>query len=370
MGLFGICVTISTRRGALVAGDARATELDQLFGGRRAARTQHDARRHLLAAHRVGRAVDGGLTHRRVRVEHVLDLRRIDVEAGGDDHVLQAVADREVAVVVAHADVAGVKPAVTDRLRGVLGTVPVAEHDVGSANHDLAPHAALDLAAVLVHHLHLDAFDRLADRAQLVARLVVVAGEGRGLGEAVALPDLVAEALLPGPRDLLGQWRRRREAVARRGEGVRASPALSSGDERGRHAEQHGGRAVATRSTSSACSITKRRCITMVAPARRPLIRMKFWPKQWNSGRNSSRRSRGRHAGVALGGRDVRDHVAVRERGAFRETRWCPRCRGSPPGRRARRRRRVASIRRALEQRVEGRDRCPSPRLPRSRPPA
>ena len=54
------------------------------------------------------------------------------------------------------AQVAGVQPAVANRLGRVLGQVPIADHDVRPAGEDLA----------VVGDLHLDAGDRLADRAQ------------------------------------------------------------------------------------------------------------------------------------------------------------------------------------------------------------
>ena len=64
----------------------------------------------------VGPADDGGLEHAVVAVERGLDLLRVDVLAAADDHVLDAVDDPQVAVLVEDADVAGVQPAVDDRL--------------------------------------------------------------------------------------------------------------------------------------------------------------------------------------------------------------------------------------------------------------
>ena len=57
--------------------------------------------------------------------------------------------------------------------------------------------------ALEVDELHLAARDGAADRAGL-GRLVghVERGDGRGLGQAVALEDLAAELLLEGPHDL------------------------------------------------------------------------------------------------------------------------------------------------------------------------
>jgi hypothetical protein len=57
-----------------------------------------------------------------VLVEDLLDLARVDVVAAADDHLLLAVDDEEVAVVVDLAHVAGAEPAVVveDLLGGVL----------------------------------------------------------------------------------------------------------------------------------------------------------------------------------------------------------------------------------------------------------
>ena len=62
----------------------------------------------------------------RVAREHVLDLERMDVLAARDDHVVEPAVDPEVAVLVEVAGVAGVVPAVADRLRVGVGPVPVA----------------------------------------------------------------------------------------------------------------------------------------------------------------------------------------------------------------------------------------------------
>ena len=53
-----------------------------------------------------------------------------------DDHVLLAVRDRDVALVVERAAVAGVEPAVDDGLGGGVGLLPVAlEHVVAASQH-------------------------------------------------------------------------------------------------------------------------------------------------------------------------------------------------------------------------------------------
>ena len=101
---------------------------------RRARRRRSDD----LAEDVVGSADDGAWSTPR-GVEGRLDLLRVDVLAAADDHVLDAVDDPQVAVLVEDADVAGVQPAVGDRLDGVGGPVEIAAHDVGAADDHLAP---------------------------------------------------------------------------------------------------------------------------------------------------------------------------------------------------------------------------------------
>ena len=78
------------------------------------------------------------LGHRRVLVQRLLDLAAGDVLAAGLDHVLLAVHHGQVALGVQHAQVAAVEPAAGERLRGAVRVVPVAEHRVRAAVHDLA----------------------------------------------------------------------------------------------------------------------------------------------------------------------------------------------------------------------------------------
>jgi hypothetical protein len=112
-------------------------------------------------------------------VEHLLDLARVDVEAAAQDHLLLAVDDEEVAVLVDPRHVARVEPAVLDRLGGRIVLAPVALHHVRALDGDLADLALVDLLAVLVDDLHLHALDRRADRADLALAVGVVEGGDR-----------------------------------------------------------------------------------------------------------------------------------------------------------------------------------------------
>src|SRR3954469_14828785 len=75
----------------------------------------------------------------RVLVEHVLDLAWPDLEAGRDDHVLLPVDQVEPALGVHEPDITGVQSSPGQRLRRLLGLVPVPRHHARALGHQL-PH--------------------------------------------------------------------------------------------------------------------------------------------------------------------------------------------------------------------------------------
>ena len=121
VGPFGQLVDEPDPARVLVGGHLLLDVALQLVGVERLALLQHDRGAHLLAELVVRHADDGRLLDRRVLVEHLLDLARVDVVAAADDQVLLAVDDEEVAVLVHLGHVAGAEPAVVgDRLLGGL----------------------------------------------------------------------------------------------------------------------------------------------------------------------------------------------------------------------------------------------------------
>src|SRR6185436_169470 len=74
----------------------------------------------------------------RMLVERVLHLDRGDVLAAGDDDVLGAVADLDVAVRMHHREVAGVEPAAGECLVACGFVLEVPLHHYIAAEHDLA----------------------------------------------------------------------------------------------------------------------------------------------------------------------------------------------------------------------------------------
>src|ERR1017187_6501743 len=127
-------------------------------------------------------------------VEDLLNLARVHVVATSDDHVLLAVDDEEVALLVDPPEVAGVKPAVLDRLAGRGGALPIALHHVRAADHDLADLVHRTLVAMLVDDLHLHVLDRRSNRPRLALAIgIVKRSDRRCLGESIALEHLAVE---------------------------------------------------------------------------------------------------------------------------------------------------------------------------------
>jgi hypothetical protein len=70
--------------------------------------------------------------------ERLLDLDRVHVLTAADDHVLDAIGQEQVALVIEIAAIAGAQPAVLGERRGcLLGAVEVSGHHVGRPEPDL-----------------------------------------------------------------------------------------------------------------------------------------------------------------------------------------------------------------------------------------
>ena len=91
----------------------------------------------------VRHADDGGLLHRGMPQQHALDFDRRDVLAAADDHVLEPIADLDVAVGMDDGGVAAVEPAAAHRRGRRLRVVVVALHDDVAADDDLAERRAV-----------------------------------------------------------------------------------------------------------------------------------------------------------------------------------------------------------------------------------
>ena len=169
--------------------------------------------------------------------QHRLDLGRVDVLATGDDHVLHAVLQEQVTLLVEDAEVARVEPAaVGDRLRGGVEPVPVALHHVGALDDDLADLARLHILHPVVDHPHLGEHRWQAGGADLAQRVLLgqQGRERRGLGEAVALHERYAAFLVEADEGLRHRGAPADERAHRRQVAICEARHLA-------HEEEHGG---------------------------------------------------------------------------------------------------------------------------------
>ena len=117
---------------------------------------------HRLAPFRMRHADDGDHRHVGMSGEHVFHLAGEDIEPAADHHVLLAIEDEQITLLVGAGDVAGMQPAVLQGLGGLLRPFPVFGHDVRSAHADLARLADRCFLVVLVEDLHLAGGNRHA----------------------------------------------------------------------------------------------------------------------------------------------------------------------------------------------------------------
>jgi hypothetical protein len=92
------------------------------------AAARHDASDDLLAPFLMPAADDRDFGDRCMRLQHFLDLARIDVGAAADDQILRPILERQESVAVLRAEIAGVQPAAGERIRRSLGVAPIALH--------------------------------------------------------------------------------------------------------------------------------------------------------------------------------------------------------------------------------------------------
>ena len=170
---------------------------EQVGFGQRCAGFDDDAGAPDFAPFVVGNADQRGFGDGRMGVHDAFDLSRVDVLAAADDHVLEPPDDRIAAVGVADRQIAGVEPAVDDRLGGRFGVVPVAGGDVPAPDDQLARFAGIGLGSIRADGFDVDVKERVADRARFAPDFGGGQPEGVGsrFGESVA--GLEIDALFP-----------------------------------------------------------------------------------------------------------------------------------------------------------------------------
>src|SRR5918998_213862 len=142
--------------GGFEAGDVLLAEVYDLLLGRLLPLLEGHESFGPLAPLFVRHRGDGGLHNGRMAGDDPFHLDRRDVLSAGDDDVLVAVPDLDVAVRMPHGDVARVVPAALERLLGRFFVVEVAFHDHVAVHDDLAHRLAVERYVVhlVVHDAH------------------------------------------------------------------------------------------------------------------------------------------------------------------------------------------------------------------------
>ena len=143
-------------------GDPLARKADQFVGGDVRPRLFDHRGLDRLAPCLVRDADHRHVGNRRMAEQGAFDLCRIDVLAAGNDHVLHAVVNIDVAVGVEVTGVAGMKPFAADGASRCFRLVPVAEHILRRSRNDLAHLADGDIFAGGIDDADFDSSHRLA----------------------------------------------------------------------------------------------------------------------------------------------------------------------------------------------------------------
>src|SRR5579859_4142243 len=123
---------------ALDRRDVSGEEFVQLLLGDGMALAQGDESFRHLALIGVGHTDHHRLGYGRMLVEGFLDHAGIDIVAAGDDQILDAVDQEDIAVLIDIADIAGPERSVDEDIGGLVGTAPIALHHLRPAHADLA----------------------------------------------------------------------------------------------------------------------------------------------------------------------------------------------------------------------------------------
>ena len=151
-----------------------------------------------LAPSLAGNAEHGGFGDRGMGQEGVDDLRGIDVLPSADDHLLLAPEHSELAVAATGTEVPGPVPAVPEGGGRRIGVPPVAAHNAGAPDADLADVAVRQRSPVFVEDCDVGVDHRPTDRvhepaaSRVVVRHLMACEAGR-FRQAVGLEEIAAE---------------------------------------------------------------------------------------------------------------------------------------------------------------------------------
>src|SRR4029077_13291324 len=105
----------------------------------------------------------GDFQHARVLGGDALDLVRVYIEAGHQNHVLFSVLDIDEAGGVHAADVAGAQPVAEHHFLGLVRPIPIAAHDLWSEYADFSDAVHRQFLAVIVADRNVGRGNRQAD---------------------------------------------------------------------------------------------------------------------------------------------------------------------------------------------------------------
>src|SRR5262249_58702194 len=115
-----------------------------------------------LSPVRIGYPNHRGLLDGRVFVQSCLYFGGEDILAPGNDHVFLAIDQVDISVIVDGRQVASVEPPISDRRGSIVGTPPVANHDVWPARDYFTDLARSHQSSIVGDYTDLDARDWLA----------------------------------------------------------------------------------------------------------------------------------------------------------------------------------------------------------------
>src|SRR5947209_17187618 len=150
--------------------DALARPGNHVVLARRPARLRHDDGFDLFAPALRRYADHGDFGDVGMTVNRVLDFGGINIFAAGNDHVLHAIVDVEVALVIEVTGVAGAQPTVfVDRCRRRIRLIPISLHVGRRADRDLADFLRAETVAGGINNHDFHTRERLAGGAHLCA---------------------------------------------------------------------------------------------------------------------------------------------------------------------------------------------------------
>ena len=124
-------------------GHVGAAKIDEILFGCRPAGLEADKGTRGFSPFLIRPCNDSRFHHRRVAIEHALDLDGGNVFAAGNDDVLGAILDLDVTVGMAYGQIARMKPATIEGLGRGIRVLQISAHHVIAAKEDLAHRLAI-----------------------------------------------------------------------------------------------------------------------------------------------------------------------------------------------------------------------------------